>query len=75
MIDLSSIGNILLTFGIILVGLGGLFILFGHLPYLGRLPGDINIQRKGVSIYIPLASCIGLSIILTIIVNLFLRRR
>ena len=75
MTDLSFIGKILLGLGIILVGLGGLFILFGHLPYFGRLPGDINIQRKGVSIYIPLVSCIGLSIILTIIINLLLRRR
>ncbi len=75
MIDLSTIGKVFLVLGMFLVGLGGLLLLFGHLPYLGRLPGDINIQRKGLNIYIPLASCVVLSVILTIIVNLFLRRR
>jgi len=75
MIELSSIGKALITLGLFLVLLGGFFILFGHLPFLARLPGDINIQRRGVNIYIPLASSLVVSIILIIIVNLFLRRR
>jgi len=75
MMDLSSTGKILLSLGVLLVLSGGLFILFGHFPFLGRLPGDIHLQRKGVNIYIPLASSLVISIILTIIFNLFLRRR
>jgi len=75
MIELSSIGRTLITLGLFLVLLGGFFILLGHLPFLARLPGDIAIQRRGVNIYIPLASSLAVSIILTIIVNLLLRRR
>ncbi len=71
----SSPGKIFLVLGIIMVGIGGFLLLLGHFPYLGRLPGDINIQRKGVTIYIPLASCLVVSIILTLILNLLLRRR
>ena len=60
--------------GIILFVVGGLIFLaakFG-LP-LGRLPGDIRIEREGFSFYFPLASSILISIILTIVLNVLLR--
>ena len=61
--------GLLLTFlGLILWGLGRLF------PFLGKIPGDIFYQKGNFSIYFPLASCILLSLLLTIILNIVLRR-
>lgn len=45
----------------------------GPLSRLGRLPGDINIQRDNWSVYIPITTCILLSILLTLILSLFRR--
>ncbi len=71
------IGKNLIFFGIFLVALG-LFIWvlpnFGKIPHLGRLPGDIYIKKKNFSFYFPLATCVILSIVLTIILNIILRR-
>ena len=57
-------GRALIVFGLLMV-LAGLAINFG-LP-LGRLPGDFTVKRGGVSIYIPLASCILVSVLLTLV--------
>jgi len=46
----------------------------GLLAWFGRLPGDISIERDGVRVFIPITSMIILSLALTVIVNLFLRR-
>jgi hypothetical protein len=58
--------------------LGGIVLLLGNVsgkvPWIGRLPGDIYIQRENWSFYFPLATSILLSIILTLIFSLFGRR-
>ncbi len=70
--DLESFGKLLL-FGGALIGAAGLvLILFGKLG-VGRLPGDIFIQRDNITFYLPLATMIIVSIILTLILN-FIRR-
>jgi hypothetical protein len=68
-----ELGRILLVIGLVLVVIGGLAALGVRLPF-GRLPGDIAITGEHGGIYIPIASMILLSIILTILANLFLRR-
>jgi hypothetical protein len=68
-----ELGRILLVLGLVLVVIGGLAALGVRLPF-GRLPGDIAITGEHGGIYIPIASMILLSIILTILANLFLRR-
>ena len=65
-------GKIILVFGMLLVAVGGLMLLAGKIG-LGRLPGDIFIQKGNFSFYFPLGTCIILSILLTIIVS-FIRR-
>lgn len=60
-------------FGIFLVLIGGLLLLGGRLFGLGRLPGDIFLQRGNFSFYFPVVTCIVLSILLTIILNLIRR--
>ena len=68
------IGRFLLLFGIVLVLIGGFLMLSDKTPWLGKLPGDIIIQKKNVTLYFPLATCILLSLLLTLIFWLFGRR-
>jgi hypothetical protein len=58
------VGRALILFGLLMV-VAGLAINFG-LP-LGRLPGDFTFKRGGFSIYVPLASCILVSVLLTLV--------
>jgi hypothetical protein len=69
---LESLGKMLLIGGAILFAVGLVILLAGRLG-LGRLPGDIFIQRENVTFYFPIATMLIVSIILTIIVNLFRR--
>lgn len=69
-----SLGRVLIVTGVILVILGGLVTLARHVPFLGQMPGDISIHRKGVRIFLPLASCLLISLVLTVILNLLFRR-
>ena len=71
MSEFNPFGKTLLFFGIILIILGVIFLLAGKLPFSGRLPGDIVIQRKNFIFYFPLGLCIVISIILTIIFRIF----
>jgi hypothetical protein len=61
-------GKILITIGIILV-IAGLILYFagGRLTWLGRLPGDIRIERENFKLYFPLTTMIILSLLLTLI--------
>lgn len=70
----QHIGKVLVIIGIILLVVGGLVMLSGRIPWLGRLPGDIVIQRKNFTFYFPLATSIIISIILTLIFWLIGRR-
>jgi hypothetical protein len=71
---LTNLGKILVLVGLVFVVLGFIFILGARIPWLGRLPGDIYIQRKNFSFYFPLTTCILLSIILTFVFWFFTRR-
>lgn len=72
--DMSSVGKTLMLFGIILFVLGGVFMLGGKVSWLGRLPGDIYIQKKNFSIFFPLTTSIIISIIISVILILLRRR-
>lgn len=65
------LGKTLLLFGVVLIILGAIFLLVGKLPFSGRLPGDIVIQRKNFVFYFPLGLSILISIVLTIIFRIF----
>jgi hypothetical protein len=76
--ELGGLGKFLIGFGVVMIILGGIFLLLGNLsgkvPWIGRLPGDIYIERGNWSFYFPLATSILLSIVLTVILSLFFRR-
>lgn len=62
------IGRLLIVLGLVLVAAGLLFTLGARLPFrLGRLPGDIYIRGKNSSFYFPLATCILLSVLLSVV--------
>lgn len=71
---LDSLARMLILFGLILAVVGGLILFVGKIPFIGRLPGDIYIQRKNFSFYFPLTTSILVSILLTILFSLFRRR-
>jgi hypothetical protein len=71
---IQYLGKFLIILGIIIVALGGLLLLSGKIPWIGRLPGDIVIHRKNFSFYFPLATSILLSLLLTLIFWLLRRR-
>ncbi len=66
----GEMGRWFIVIGLVLVGLGVLFLLLGRLPWLGRLPGDIVIERPGLTVYIPLGTMLLLSLVLTVLANL-----
>ncbi|MEJ5199062.1 MAG: DUF2905 domain-containing protein [Anaerolineae bacterium] len=66
---LEGLGRLLAYIGGGLLLLGLLFILIGRLPGLGRLPGDIVIQRGNLTVYIPLGTMLVVSLLLTLILN------
>jgi hypothetical protein len=68
-----EIGRLILIVGILMVVVGGLAALGVRLPF-GRLPGDIAIEGERGGIYVPIATMIILSVVLTLLANLFLRR-
>ena len=59
--------------GLVMAVAGLLIWKTGGLGGLGRLPGDLSVQRPGFSIYFPITTCIVISIILTLIMWLFRR--
>jgi hypothetical protein len=72
--DLSSLGKGIAALGVVLVVVGGLLWLLGRtgLP-LGRLPGDIRIEGENMSCYVPIATMIVLSVVLTLLLNIIIR--
>lgn len=68
MSDHASFGWILLVLGLILAGVGLVWILAPSIPWLGRLPGDIRIERENYRFYFPLATCLLLSLLLSLVV-------
>jgi Protein of unknown function (DUF2905) len=74
----ADLGKILLGVGLVMVLLGGFLLLVsnfsGKVPWLGRMPGDIYIERGSWRFYFPLTTSIVLSVALTVLFWLFSRR-
>jgi hypothetical protein len=73
-VEPSSFGKILLLVGVVALVAGGIFLLMGRMG-VGSMPGDMKFGKGNVRVYFPLGTSIVLSIILTLLLNLFLRRR
>ncbi|MGH3148110.1 MAG: DUF2905 domain-containing protein [Rubrobacter sp.] len=70
---LENLGRLLIGGAVLLLVVGGLMLLLGRLG-LDRLPGDLVFRREGFTLYFPIGLMILLSIVGTVLLNLFLRR-
>jgi len=70
---MGGIGRILVYLALFLVIVGIAFSLIGKIPWLGHLPGDITIERERFTFYFPLATCLIISVVLSLV--LYLLRR
>ncbi|UCE84751.1 MAG: DUF2905 domain-containing protein [Deltaproteobacteria bacterium] len=66
-----TFGKLLVVLGVLLVAVGLLVQLAPQIPLLGKLPGDIRIERGGVRVYFPITTCVLLSVVLTLLLRLF----
>lgn len=64
---LNSVGKIFIIIGLVFIVIGIIVALNIKIPWIGRLPGDIYIQRKNFSFYFPLTTCLLISAILSFI--------
>lgn len=66
-------GRMLIILGVVLILVGLLLTYGGRIPWLGRLPGDIRIERENFSFYFPLATSLLVSLLLSLLFWLFRR--
>ena len=71
--NLELLGRSLIILGLLMALAGGVLLLAPRIPFLGRLPGDISLERDGFSLYVPIATSSVLSIALTVVINVVLR--
>lgn len=72
---MPEIGRLLIILGGVILLLGVVLTVGGRIPFLGRLPGDISYSRGNFQFYFPVVTSLLLSVILTILINLFFRGR
>ena len=69
----ADLGKTLVLLGLVLLAAGGVLIVLGRVPWLGRLPGDFVIRRDHVTFFFPLTSCLIVSVVVSLILH-WLRR-
>ena len=77
MSNLSGAGWVLLVSGLVLSAVGALLIVSPRIPgmdRLGQLPGDLVVERGPITFFVPIVSSLVISVLLTIVLNLILRR-
>jgi hypothetical protein len=70
----ADLGRLLLVLAALLALVGVALMFADRIPWLGRLPGDVVVRRGPVTFYAPIATSIVVSIVLTLLLNLFWRR-
>jgi len=71
---MSDVGKSLVILGLLIALVGVVLTFVGRVPWLGRLPGDIYVQRGNWSFYFPLATSLILSVVLSLVFYLLGRR-
>ena len=72
--ELQPLGRLLIVLGAVLMSVGIILMIGPKIPWLGRLPGDILVQRPGISFYFPITTSILLSLLLSLVMWLFGKR-
>ncbi len=68
---MTDMGKWLIVVGLTIAAVGVVLSFAGKFPWLGKLPGDIYMKRDNFTFYFPLASCILISLIISLILWLF----
>lgn len=72
---MESLGRMLMLAGVLMLVVGALLSFAPQIPLLGKLPGDVHIDRPGLRITFPITTCLLLSAVLTLLLNLLARLR
>lgn len=72
---MESLGRLLIVAGVLIVLVGIVLASGSSIPFLGRLPGDIRVERPGFRLYLPITSSLLVSIALTALLWLFTKIR
>ena len=70
---MPGLGKFLIVSGVLLVLVGVAVLAASRVPWLGRLPGDIVVRRDNVTLYFPLASCLLVSALISLVLYFFRR--
>jgi hypothetical protein len=70
----ADLGKVLLVAAGVLAVVGIVLLAGARIPFLGRLPGDISVNRGNFRFYFPIVTSLVLSVLATIILNIFFRR-
>jgi hypothetical protein len=71
---MAGLARLLILFGVVSIVAGLVLLIVPRVPWLGRLPGDVIVEREGFTLYVPIVTSLVVSIVLTILLNLFFRR-
>lgn len=74
-VGFENIGKLLIMMGFILIIFGVIVVFWGKIPFIGKMPGDIMIQKGSLRVFIPLATSLVLSLVITLIINILFRLR
>ncbi len=69
-----ELGRLIIIIGAFLILLGTILLFIDKIPIFGKLPGDIIIRRKNFTLYLPIATSVLLSILLTILLRFISRK-
>jgi hypothetical protein len=70
---MGDVGKLLILLGVVLITVGALLTLAGKIPWIGKLPGDIYYKSEHMTFYFPLATCVVISVVLSVLFYLFRR--
>jgi len=70
----QELGRTLVLIGAVVMAVGLVLVFANRIPFLGRLPGDVVVQKKNFTLYFPIATGLVLSLVLTVVLNLWSRR-
>lgn len=70
---MEGLGKILLTTGLLIAAVGAALLLLGKVPFLGKLPGDITVERPGFTLHLFLGTSLLLSVVVSLLIWLLRR--
>ena len=67
----TPLGKVLIVIGLLITAVGVLLLVSGKFGWIGRLPGDFTIRRENFTVHLPLATCLVVSVLLSLLIWLF----